>query len=234
VLHGARGGWLEANREGLLTLLAYAAISAAAVAVKYAADAAQEAAYASKAPARAVKGPLRLSRAPLRIVGLLLGLTCVCAVVAWAAGAWALPLGDAALQSLVEGQAAPGTLLPVSRRLGNTAFVSWIVGLCSLLLAMAHAPAALGLPLLTATDAAPAAEPLLCGPVLALVNRHALLSFLAANLLTGAVNLSVDTMGVRDGAAMVVLVGYLGCVCAVLLAKEYYDSSRLRIKEKQR
>ncbi|SPC61632.1 related to GWT1 - GPI-anchored wall transfer protein [Ustilago sp. UG-2017b] len=47
------------------------------------------------------------------------------------------------------------------------------------------------------------------------LNRHSLTVFLAANLLTGLVNVLVKTMYTRDAVAMTVLLGYTGVCCAL-------------------
>mmetsp|Transcript_10696 Transcript_10696/g.22570 ORF Transcript_10696/g.22570 Transcript_10696/m.22570 type:complete len:99 (+) Transcript_10696:123-419(+) len=54
-------------------------------------------------------------------------------------------------------------------------------------------------------------------PVLLLraINRNLLVIFLLANLITGAVNLSLCTTRVSDAVAWTIMVGYLSAVCAV-------------------
>lgn len=47
------------------------------------------------------------------------------------------------------------------------------------------------------------------------INRNGLVVFLVANLLTGLVNVSMETMYLGDRAASVVLLGYSGAVCAI-------------------
>jgi phosphatidylinositol glycan class W len=50
-------------------------------------------------------------------------------------------------------------------------------------------------------------------PVLAAVNRRQLAVFLFANLLTGAVNLSLRTIYLPDAVGMAVVFAYVLCVC---------------------
>ncbi|CAA7263440.1 unnamed protein product [Cyclocybe aegerita] len=51
--------------------------------------------------------------------------------------------------------------------------------------------------------------------LLEMINKHGLIIFLLANIFTGLINLSVKTMYVKDGWAMVILSGYSILVCAV-------------------
>jgi phosphatidylinositol glycan class W len=55
-------------------------------------------------------------------------------------------------------------------------------------------------------------------PLIDAVNANQLLVFLAANLLTGAVNLTIRAREQSNTVALTVLSGYLGVVCAVALA----------------
>ena len=51
------------------------------------------------------------------------------------------------------------------------------------------------------------------------VNRHGLIAFVVANLLTGAVNLSINTLEANNGTACAILIAYittLGVMCLVL------------------
>jgi len=63
--------------------------------------------------------------------------------------------------------------------------------------------------------------------VLGALNRHGLLSFIVANLLTGVVNLSINTLEVGDGSAFVILVLYLFLVGAVALILDRLTSKKI-------
>mmetsp|Transcript_8874 Transcript_8874/g.16069 ORF Transcript_8874/g.16069 Transcript_8874/m.16069 type:complete len:434 (+) Transcript_8874:56-1357(+) len=94
--------------------------------------------------------------------------------------------------------------IPVSRRSTNVTFCVWTLAHNTLLLALLE----------TATSS------MTCPPIfINAMNRHGLLVFVVANLLTGLVNLTFDTLQASDGTALVILTMYLSCVCgfAVLL-----------------
>lgn len=61
--------------------------------------------------------------------------------------------------------------------------------------------------------------------VMAAFNRNGLALFLLANLLTGAVNMSVDTLRTGNIQAMVILVAYMGVICATALFLHRQDIS---------
>ncbi|KAG2443463.1 hypothetical protein HXX76_001820 [Chlamydomonas incerta] len=165
------------------------------------------------------------------------------AMVGLDAGLWA---AVAALETYVE---------PVSRRSCNAAYVLWIAAqlLAGLLpLALAQALAAVtaaadgGAPgqappqAAAEADGAKGGEPTEAkagagagslpawGPtILQAVSAAQLPVFLVANLLTGAVNLALDTMQVRDWPARALLGVYIAAVCAVALALQRWG---LRLK----
>jgi len=64
------------------------------------------------------------------------------------------------------------------------------------------------------------------------VNRHGMVSFLVANLLTGLVNLLVPTIDQGDGVAMAILVAYLFAVGGVALLLDHSSSSKRKRKNK--
>ena len=56
-------------------------------------------------------------------------------------------------------------------------------------------------------------------------NRNGLALFLLANLLTGGINMSVQTLQMSDVQAMIVLVSYIGTICGTALLLDHYDVS---------
>ena len=61
--------------------------------------------------------------------------------------------------------------------------------------------------------------------ILKAFNRNGLAIFLSANLLTGLVNLTLDTLSTSRTMAMVVLVGYATLLTAVAVALDFWDLS---------
>ena len=52
-------------------------------------------------------------------------------------------------------------------------------------------------------------------PLLEAINKNGLAVFLAANLLTGLINVSIRTMYVSDRMAIIVLVAYSSVLCSI-------------------
>ncbi|MEW5300648.1 MAG: hypothetical protein WDW38_001203 [Sanguina aurantia] len=101
---------------------------------------------------------------------------------------------------LAAAQAAVG---PISRRSCNLPYILWTVAhssTCLLLLAAVHVLLPTSQLLLTRA-----------------VSSNMLLTFLAANLLTGAINVLIDTSSVGDGPARLLVCVYMSIVCAVPL-----------------
>ena len=108
------------------------------------------------------------------------------------------------LHDALAAAAADAFVESTSRRLCNLAYVLWVgaqVGLV-LILAMLR-------------DAAAATAP---PPLLEAVNRRPLSVFLLANVLTGAVNLTCDTMAASHALAAGVLGAYMAIVCGAAVA----------------
>lgn len=204
------GGWLLANKEGLLSLPGYWALqllaaAAGRLAYHWAAAAAAEASSASRRSSRASMGSgdsgaslgSSASGSRLRIqtkalpaargppLCLLLRLGCAAATL-WAAY-W-----------------AAAQLQPVSRRACNAAYVLWMLALNAQTVAAFFA----------ADLALPGATPFL----LSALNSAMLPAFLAGNLLTGLVNMALNTLAASDAAARAVVAGYAAVVCAGAVA----------------
>ncbi|KAF5350658.1 hypothetical protein D9756_008612 [Leucocoprinus leucothites] len=116
----------------------------------------------------------------------------------------------------------------VSRRMVNLSYILWVtafntsffLGYFTLLDILFHPqpdPTPTNTNLKKPTRPVPPSPPAVDNtpPLLNAINRHGLLIFLLANLLTGAVNLSMRTMYVRDMWAMSVLSAYSFVVCGV-------------------
>ena len=56
------------------------------------------------------------------------------------------------------------------------------------------------------------------------VNANMLLTFLAANVLTGLINMGIDTLGVSDWAARGIVACYMLCLC--FMADTAYRTTR--------
>ena len=108
---------------------------------------------------------------------------------------------------------------PGSRVLCNAAYVLWCLG--QLLLALA-----IQLLVSLLDDGGTAPTP----PLLAAINRQPLAVWLAANLMTGAVNIAMGDATAEVGAAvsLPVLVLYVAAVAAVAMAVEGEERPRLK------
>ena len=98
-----------------------------------------------------------------------------------------------------------GLNIPNSRRSTNAAFILWSLAHNVTLLFMIHYV----VPSISVGSHIPR--------ILEAVNRHGLAVFLSSNILTGLVNLTVDTLHASDAKAMLVLVIYLTSVCGFAL-----------------
>ncbi|GMI15249.1 hypothetical protein TrVE_jg254 [Triparma verrucosa] len=98
--------------------------------------------------------------------------------------------------------------LAVSRRTTNAAYVAWAIAVNASLL--------LGL----AAIVRPNEQSVM---IFEAINRNGLVVFLIANLLTGAVNLSIDTLAVGNLTAIKIVAGYMGLVCGVAMVLDKFD-----------
>ena len=107
--------------------------------------------------------------------------------------------------------------IEVSRRSTNATFILWT---------MAH-----NVTILMLTWAAfYLADGSAVSPIFDAVNRHGLIVFILANLMTGLVNLSINTLTVADSQALGVIFAYLFAVGSVALAVDWALSPRQKPK----
>lgn len=69
-------------------------------------------------------------------------------------------------------------------------------------------------------------------PIFAAVNRHGLIVFIIANLMTGVINLSMNTMKAKKHEAIIVIFCYLCAIGGVALFTDYIFSYRSYLKTK--
>ena len=118
--------------------------------------------------------------------------------------------------------------LQVSRRLANLPYVAWVSALnCTQLLAF-YTVESLAFPnLLSCKDKD--TERRECeratSGILKAFNRNGLAIFLLANLLTGLVNLTLDTLSMDRLESMTILAAYVFIVTAVAVALDMWDLS---------
>lgn len=121
-----------------------------------------------------------------------------------------------------------GPHLPVSRRMTNLAYIVWVCGFNSAQLLLFCCIEKLMFPNLydakdKKTERQRARDA--TSRVMQAFNRNGLALFLLANLLTGAINMSMKTLYMDEVSSMMVLVGYIGVICGVALALDHYDIS---------
>lgn len=121
-----------------------------------------------------------------------------------------------------------GPRLIVSRRMANLAYVVWVCGFNSAqLLLFCSIEKVLFPNLYDAKDKQTERQRVrdATSKVMQAFNRNGLALFLLANLLTGAINLGLETLHMKEVPAMVVLVVYIGLICGVALGLDHYNIS---------
>jgi len=111
--------------------------------------------------------------------------------------------------------------IPVSRRSTNATFIIWT---------MAHNVTILFL-IWTAFYLTSSST---VSPIFNAVNRHGLIVFILANLMTGFVNITINTLEVADGHALGVIFVYLFAVGSVALAVEWVFRSLMPVRRKKK
>ena len=109
--------------------------------------------------------------------------------------------------------------IPVSRRSTNATFVIWTLAHNVTILLMIWAAF-----FFTSGSSV--------SPIFDAVNRHGLIVFILANLMTGLVNISINTLEVADGQALGVIFVYLFAVGSVALAVDWALQSLLSARPK--
>lgn len=109
---------------------------------------------------------------------------------------------------------------PTSRRLCNLAYVLWVLAQVGCALSFATIGS-----LLAAISPRPSPHP---PPILESINRNPLSFFLLSNLLTGACNLSIDTMQQSDAVAAMILATYMTVVCTTAVLADASQRSVTR------
>ncbi|KAF7846330.1 hypothetical protein BT93_L4530 [Corymbia citriodora subsp. variegata] len=119
-----------------------------------------------------------------------------------------------------------GPHLTVSRRLANLPYVAWVAAFNTSQLLLFRLIEGFTFPNLYKARDRPT-ERERCAKatskVLHAYNRNGLAVFVLANLLTGAVNLTTDTLSTNDVVAMVILVGYMGTLTGVALLLDHLN-----------
>lgn len=113
-----------------------------------------------------------------------------------------------------------GANIPVSRRLANMPYVLWVVAFNIAQLFLFCLIETLLFPAVhrsSAKEGEAERVSFATSPIMAAFNKNGLAIFLVANLLTGAVNLSVHTLDASTTQAMAILVGYAAVIAGVAL-----------------
>lgn len=102
---------------------------------------------------------------------------------------------------------------PISRRACNATYVLWVAALCTSMIGGCLMTEIMGTVLRGSSRGIP--------HLLLAVNRNMLLLFLIANLATGAVNMSINTLAVTDWPARAIVTVYITAVSALAVALDY-------------
>ena len=122
---------------------------------------------------------------------------------------------------------------PVSRRLANLPYVLWICAFNAVQLLLYCLIETFYFPSVSASETASATASneastereearFATSRILEVFNKHGLVVFLLANLGTGAVNLSLDTLHMRTLGAVGVMLGYGAAVTGIALGLDYF------------
>lgn len=119
-----------------------------------------------------------------------------------------------------------GAAIPVSRRLANMPYVLWVTAFNNFQLFLCCLLETIFFPSVhKATERTVEKEKgdFATSKILRVYNNNGLAVFLIANLLTGAINLNMNTLDASEGASMAVLIGYAGAVTSIALALDRWN-----------
>ena len=119
-----------------------------------------------------------------------------------------------------------GAGIPVSRRLANLPYVVWIVAFNNCQLFVFRLIERVCFPTVyRGADRASEKErgEFATSRIMRAFNKNGLAIFLIANLLTGAVNMGMNTLDANKYVAMSVLIGYASVITALALALDYWN-----------
>ncbi|EER26738.1 Glucosaminyl phosphatidylinositol (GlcN-PI) nositol acylation protein [Coccidioides posadasii str. Silveira] len=119
-----------------------------------------------------------------------------------------------------------GAAIPVSRRLANMPYVLWVIAFNNFQLLLFYLSESVFFPsVYSATDRETETErsEFATSKILGAFNKNGLAIFLIANLLTGAVNLKLNTLDASREVAMGVLIGYATTLTAVALTLDRWN-----------
>ena len=114
--------------------------------------------------------------------------------------------------------------LTVSRRLANLPYVLWIVAFNQIQIVLFGIAEAYG-PNFSYETADEDNLKNASSRIMQVFNKNGLIIFLVANLLTGLVNLSTNTLDMSSIGAMCILIAYAAIVTAVAMGMDYYGIS---------
>mmetsp|Transcript_5803 Transcript_5803/g.12642 ORF Transcript_5803/g.12642 Transcript_5803/m.12642 type:complete len:506 (+) Transcript_5803:55-1572(+) len=114
--------------------------------------------------------------------------------------------------------------IQVSRRSTNATFIVWTLAHNVTILLLVWAAFYLA-------DASTRSRISTVSPIFDAVNHHGLIVFILANLMTGLVNLSINTLAVEDTQALGIIFMYLFAVGSVALAVDWALTRRPKVKE---
>lgn len=109
--------------------------------------------------------------------------------------------------------------IPVSRRSTNASFIVWTIAHNMTILLYTWVAFSLGCS--SQNDESKKAQKFVNPPIFSAVNRHGLIVFVLANLMTGAVNLLIDTLNASDATAVAVIFIYLCAIGGLALVLDY-------------